>query len=175
MTATLDAARLSGALSVGTLDVNSIGGGGSQLPFTEMQLKLAELHKSNAMKCIKDIQKTQEEMKQLAAFLREARQCQANNGVTAMSADMEAYMKDKGLAYNSTGNDRWMSKDQSEVAIKSFQARMDALGIHTQQDMVSAQEIMAKYNFFLKGIQKGANFAVIQQGNQTLGELAKAR
>jgi hypothetical protein len=47
---------------------------------------------------------------------------------------------------------------------------MDALGTDTQQKMVFVQDYMGQYNSYLQG----AN-SVIQQSNQTLGELARAR
>ncbi|MDR2450677.1 MAG: USH1C-binding protein 1 [Candidatus Accumulibacter sp.] len=178
--ATLDAARKTGVSSVGTIDVNSIGGGSLQLMFAKLQLALAESSKSSAMEYIADIQKTQEEQKQVAAFLQEARQQAADatksdtkdtKKTTKMSADMRAYMDANGLAIDKTGNsDNWHFKDEWEVAITSLQARMDALGTDTQQKMVFVQDFMGQYNSYLQG----AN-SVIQQSNQTLAELAKAR
>jgi hypothetical protein len=175
----LDAAKASGTSSVGTIDVNSLSGGSLQLIFAKLQLVLSGSAKANAMKYIEDIQNTQEEQKQLAAFLQEARQRQANakkNGVgcpdgvnTEMPANMKAYMLANSLARGSTDDD-WNSKDEWEVNIKSLQARMDALGTDTQQKMVFVQDYMSQYSNYLTG----AN-SVIQQGNQTLGELAKAR
>ena len=176
--ANLDAARASGTSSV-NIGANSIGGGSLQLMFAKLQLTLAESSKSNAMSYIEDIQKTQEEQKQLAAFLQEARQRQANaksggvgcsDGVnTVMPADMKAYMLANSLARGSTDDD-WNSKDEWEVNITSLQARMDSLGTSTQQKMVFVQDYMGQYNSYTTG----AN-SVIQQSNQTLSELAKAR
>jgi pantothenate kinase-related protein Tda10 len=186
--ATLDAARMSGTSSVGTIDVNNIGGGSLQLMFAKLQLSLAESAKSNAMNYIKDIQKTQEEQKQVAQMLQEARQQKANagssdssqkaanksatgyEGCTAMSQEMKDYMDKNQLAYDKTGDDRWHSKDEWDVAITSLQARMDSLGTDTQQKMVFVQDYMGQYNSYLQG----AN-SVIQQSNQTLAELARAR
>jgi hypothetical protein len=178
--AALDAARLSGSSSVGTIDVNNIGGGSVQLMFAKLQLSLAESSKSNAMEYIKDIQKTQEEQKQLAAMLQQARQLQADAKAlkdsgnsspwTEMPADMKAYMDKNGLAYDRSQNDNYHTKDEWEVAITSLQARMDSLGTDTQQKMVFVQDFMGQYNSYLQG----AN-SVIQQSNQTLAELAKAR
>ena len=176
----LDAARLSGASSV-NIGANSIGGGSLQLMFAKLQLTLAESSKSNAMGYIEDIQKTQEEQKSLAAMLQQARQLQADakagNGnapgqsnCSLMPADMKAYMDTNGLAYDKTGGDNINNKDEWEVAITSLQARMDSLGTSTQQKMVFVQDYMGQYNSYTTG----AN-SVIQQSNQTLSELAKAR
>ncbi|MDR2637110.1 MAG: hypothetical protein LBB55_02110 [Zoogloeaceae bacterium] len=179
--ATLDAAQASSTSSIGTIDVNNLGGGGLQLMFAKLQLSLAESAKSNAMNYIQDIQKTQEEQKQLAALLQQARQLQADakggtgnasgdNHASLMPQEMQDYLDKNGLAYDKTGNDNRHNKDEWEVAITSLQARMDALGTDTQQKMVFVQDYMGQYNSYLQG----AN-SVIQQSNQTLSELARAR
>ncbi|MDR3157678.1 MAG: hypothetical protein LBU11_01435 [Zoogloeaceae bacterium] len=175
---TLDAARASGTSSVGAIDVNSIGGGSLQLMFAKLQLSLAESSKSNAMNYINDIQKTQEEQKQLATMLQKARQLQADasksdadsKNVTEMPADMKQYMDANGLAYDKAGNDNLHFKDEWDVAVTSLQGRLDSLGTDTQQKMVFVQDFMGQYNSYLQG----AN-SVIQQSNQTLADLAKTR
>ena len=114
--ATLDATRLSGTSSVGTIDVNNLGGSSLQLMFAKLQLSLAESSKSSAMEYIKDIQKTQEEQKEVAAMLQEARQQQANakSGIGAapgdkeasmMSQEMQDYMDAHDLAYDKEGKE----------------------------------------------------------------------
>jgi pantothenate kinase-related protein Tda10 len=170
--ASLDAARASGAASVGTIDVNNLGGGSLQLMFAKLQLTLAESAKSSAMNYMQDIQKTQEEQKLVAKLLQEARQSQANAGTSwnAMSTEMVQYMDAHKLAYDTTGNDHSHRKDEWEVAIKSLQARSEALGTDTQQKMVFVQDFMGQYNSYLQGSN-----SVIQQSNQTLAELARAR
>jgi hypothetical protein len=183
---TIDQARQSGAASVGTIDINNLGGDSLQLMFAKLQLALAESAKSNAMEYIEDIKKTQEEQKLVAKMLQDARQQQVDagdptkkaankaatgyEGCTAMSPETKEYMDQNGLAYDKTGNDRWMSKSEWDVAITSLQARMDSLGTDTQQKMVFVQDFMGQYNSYLQG----AN-SVIQQSNQTLAELARTR
>jgi hypothetical protein len=109
--AAFDAARTSGASSVGTIDVNNLGGGSLQLMFAKLQLTLAESAKSNATQYINDIQKTQGEQKQLAAMLQQARQLQTDanskgeTGSTDMPREMMDYMDDNGLAYDKTLNE----------------------------------------------------------------------
>jgi hypothetical protein len=156
------------------IDVNSIGGGSLQLMFAKQQLSLAESAKSNAMGYIEDIQKTQTEQKQVAAFLQEARQLQADakssRASTAMPAEMVKYMDANKLAYDKTGNDTFHDKDQWETAVTSLQARMDNLGTDIQQKMVFVQDYMGQYNSYLQG----AN-SPIQQSNLTLADLARPR
>ncbi|GHT94757.1 hypothetical protein FACS1894116_09230 [Betaproteobacteria bacterium] len=173
-TPTLDAARASGTASVGTIDVNSLGGGSLQLMFAKLQLALAESSKSSAMGYIGDIQKTQEEQKLVAQLLQEARKQQAdakaNNTATWMSAEMVDYMDSNKLVYDTRGDDTAHDKDQWDVAIESLKGRSEALGADTQQKMVFVQDFMGQYNSYLQGSN-----SVIQQSNQTLGELARAR
>jgi hypothetical protein len=60
--------------------------------------------------------------------------------------------------------------DDLKTVITSLQARLDSVGTDTQQKMVFVQDFMGQFNSYLQG----AN-SVIQQSNQTLGELARAR
>ncbi|MDR0672097.1 MAG: hypothetical protein LBF93_00240 [Zoogloeaceae bacterium] len=112
--ATLDAARAGGASSVGVIDVNNLGGSSLQLMFAKLQLILAESSKNSAMEYIRDIQKSQEEQKEVAAMLQEARQQQANaksgigdaegdKNASMMSQEMQDYMDAHELAYDKEG------------------------------------------------------------------------
>jgi pantothenate kinase-related protein Tda10 len=83
---------------------------------------------------------------------------------------MKTYMVANGLAYDHAQNDDLHTKEQWGVAITSLQAKLDSLGTDTQQKMVFVQDFMGQYNSYLQG----AN-SVIQQSNQTLGELARSR
>jgi hypothetical protein len=156
-------------------------GGSLQLRFAKLQLALSEVSKEAAMKEIEGIEKSQEEQKKAAGMLQEARQLQANakagtgdcsgdNYASYMPKEMQAYMDKNGLAYDKTGNDDRHNKDEWEVAINSLKAHLDQLGTNTQQKMVFVQDYMGQYNSYLQG----ANSA-IQQSNQTLAELARAR
>jgi hypothetical protein len=143
--------------------------------FAKFQLALSESAKQSAMEYINDMQKTQEEQKHVAALLNEARQQQANakatSSATPMSADMVAYMNANNLAYDRTGNDtKHSGNGEWEVAIKSLQARSEALGTDTQQKMVFVNDFMGQYNSYLQGAS-----SAIQQSNQTLSQLAKVQ
>ncbi|GHT94760.1 hypothetical protein FACS1894116_09240 [Betaproteobacteria bacterium] len=173
-TPTLDAARASGIASVGTIDVNRLGGGSLQLMFAKLQLTLAESAKNSAMSYIGDIQKAQEEQKQVAAFLATARKQQQSskdiNDTTSIPADMAAYMDTNKLVRTDNKGSGVYTKDQWDVAIESLKGRSEALGADTQQKMVFVQDFMGQYNSYLQGSN-----SVIQQSNQTLAELARAR
>ncbi|MDR3157677.1 MAG: hypothetical protein LBU11_01430 [Zoogloeaceae bacterium] len=171
---TLDAARLSDSGSVDAINANNSGGSILQLQFAALQMALAEASRSDATGYINDIQKAREEQRQLTAMLQQARQLQADaessGGCATMPADMKQYMDANALAYDKTGNDDLHNKDEWEVAIASLQGRMESLGSNTQQLMVFMQGYMGQYNSYLQG----ANSA-IQQSDQTLAELLKAR
>jgi hypothetical protein len=155
------------------VNINDIGSGSVQLLFAKLQLMLASSSKSNAMNYINDIQETQDEQKQVAAYLQQARQLQADakgasNGCSSMPSEMRTYMSTNNLANSDTDN--YLSSAEWDIVITSLQAKLDSLGTDTQQKMVFVQDFMGQYNSYLQG----AN-SVIQQSNQTLSELAKAR
>jgi hypothetical protein len=156
------------------IDLGSTGS--LQFQFAKLQLALSEMAKTGAMNYIEQIQNSQDEQKKVSDMLQQARQLQAEaatKGATAttdMPAEMVAYMKANGLAYDQTGNDTKCTKAEWEVGIQSLKAHLDTLGTNTQQLMVFVQDYMGQYNSYLQG----AN-SVIQQANQTLAELARAR
>lgn len=148
--------------------------GSLQFQFAKLQLAMAMISKENALGYIEQIQNSQDEQKKISAMLQQARQLQADakstNKATQMPADMENYMKTNHLAFDTTCNDNWHSKDEWDVSIQSLQAQLDKVGSNTQQLMVFVQDFMGQYNSYLQGSN-----SVIQQANQTLGELARAR
>ena len=155
--------------------------GSLQFQFAKLQLALSEMSKNNALGYIDQIEKSQEEQKKASQMLQDARQLQADakagtgdcpwdQKASMMPKEMQDYMDKNGLAYDKTGNDAAHNKDEWEVAITSLKAHLDQLGTDTQQKMVFVQDFMGQYNSYLQG----ANSA-IQQGNQTLAELARVR
>jgi hypothetical protein len=151
----MDTAPISGAGPISGIDQ---GPANLQLMFARL-LSLAESSKSSAMGYIQDIQKTEEEQKQVSGLLQQARQPQADaksSGTsTAMPAEMVKYMDANKLAYDKTGNDTSHDKDPWETAITSLQAQMDSLGTDTQQKMVFVQEDMDPVQFPSAGGQFG--------------------
>ncbi len=155
-----------------TIDLGPTGS--LQFQFAKLQLAMAEICKTGAMDYIKQIQDSQDEQKKVSDMLQKCRQLQADakagNTVTTMPDEIVTYFKDNGLAYDKKGDDNIHNKDEWDVAIQSLQAHMDKLGSNTQQLMVFVQDFMGQYNSYLQGSN-----SAIQQGNQTLGELAKVR
>jgi hypothetical protein len=163
--------------------------GSLQFQFAKLQLAMSMICKEGALEYIDQIQETQDQQKQLLNMLQTARQLKADadngkyNGTKAsdgktkipddcseMPAEMVKYMDKYGLAYDKEDNDNFHDKDEWDVAIQSLQAKLDNIGSETQQLMVFVQDYMGQYNSYLQGTN-----SVIQQANQTLGELAKAR
>ncbi|MDR3175515.1 MAG: hypothetical protein LBU06_03150 [Desulfovibrio sp.] len=157
-----------------SIDLGSTGS--LQFQFAKLQLALAEASKNGAMDYIKQIEDSQAEQKKVSDMLQKARQLKADAAakgdkeVTEMSVEMETYMKQNGLAIDQTGGDRLHNKDEWDVAITSLQSHLDKIGSNTQQLMVFVQDYMGQYNSYLQG-----GNSAIQQGNQTLAELAKVR
>ena len=147
-----------------------------QLMFAKLQLDQAEIAKKQAMDRMEQIQKSQEEQKQLAGYLSEARQAQEDarnnagtgDGTSDMPDAMKQYMDSNGLAYDKTGDDSSMTADEWNTAIKSLEEKQETLGRETQQQMVDVQNSIGQYNSYLGG-------ANTQIGNtqQTLTSLAR--
>ena len=148
--------------------------GSLQFQFAKLQLAMAEISKNGAMSYIDQIQESQEEQKKVADMLQRCRQLQADakkdDKCTTMPTDVKDYMDKNKLAYDTKGDIMTHNKDEWEVAITSLKAHQDKLGSNTQQLMVFVQDYMGQYNSYLQGSN-----SAIQQGNQTLGELAKVR
>jgi hypothetical protein len=163
-----------GGLSQVTNSIDLGQTGSLQLKFAALQMALSEMAKTSALDYMDQIQKSQDEQKEVSKLLQDARQLQADaksgDKCTSMTPEMVQYMDKNGLAYDKTGNDIHHNKDEWEVAIQSLQARLDTLGTNTQQQMVFVQDFMGQYNSYLQG----ANSA-IQQSNQTLAQLAQVR
>ena len=117
--------------------------------------------------------------------------CPWDKKASMMTAEDEKFLKDHGIKFDTTGNDRahnpteWSynigqikeyisshtpKAEDYDTVLQSLQAKQDSLGSNTQQLMVFVQDYMGQYNSYLQG-----GNSVIQQANQTLAELAKVR
>ena len=148
--------------------------GSLQFAFAKLQLAMAMICKNGALDYMEQIQNAQDEQKEIADMLQKARQLQADakkdDKATLMPPEMIRYMNKNGLAYDKKGNDNKHGHEEWDVAIQSLQAQLDKVGSNTQQLMVFVQDYMGQYNSYLTGSN-----SVIQQANQTLGELARVR
>ena len=144
----------------------------ANLDASELQLEMAETVKNQAMDRMDQIAKTQEEQKQAAGYLNEARQAQADarnsEGTSGMSDAMKQYMDNNGLAYDKTGDDSSMTANEWDTTINSLEDHLEKLGTETQQQMVYVQDFIGQYNSYLQG----AN-TQISNSQQTLTSLSR--
>ena len=117
--------------------------------------------------------------------------CPWDKKASMMTAEDEKFLKDHGIKFDTRGNDRahnpteWAynigqikayitdhtpKAEDYDTVVKSLQDRANTVGTNTQQLMVFVQDYMGQYNSYLQGTN-----SVIQQANQTLGELARVR
>ncbi len=155
------------------LDMSNQGPNGSlQLMFAKMQLEQAEMVKAQALDRMEQIQKSQEEQKQVAGYLNEARQAQADarnsEGTSGMSDEMKQYMDSNGLAYDKTGDDNSMSADEWDTTINSLEGQLEKLGVQTQQQMINVQDFIGQYNSYYQGANQQ-----LTNSQQTITSLAR--
>lgn len=152
--------------------------------FAKLQMELAASAKEAAMGHITEIQKTQQEQKEVANMLQTCRQLQnqakASGECTEMPQKIREYMDTNKLAYDMTTKgvkdpdkntaDNWHNKDEWDVAIQSLVNRQETIGTDIQTKMVYVQDFMGQYNSYTQG----ANSA-IQSGMQTLTAVARGQ
>ncbi|UQZ91292.1 USH1C-binding protein 1 [Deltaproteobacteria bacterium Smac51] len=157
-----------------------------QMQFAILQMTLAEANKQSALDYMDQITAAQEESNMVADMISQCRvlQDQAKNetkdsaktdaggdgkkdGYTAMPPEIQTFMDDHGLAYDTSSSDNMHDEDEWDVAITSLQNYQETLGTDTQTLMVYVQDFMGQYNSYLSG----ANSA-IQESNQILRSLA---
>jgi hypothetical protein len=159
------------------MEIYNYIGGSPQLRFAALQMTMAQISKDKSMDYMDQIESSQKESKQVADMIARARalqsQAAANSkdgeqAVSEMPADMVQFFKDRGLPYDTTGNDNYHTKAEWDFNITSLTNYQQSVGSNTQQLMVFIQDFMGQYNSYLTG----SNTA-IQQSNQTLSTIAK--
>ena len=132
-----------------------------QFMYAKLQLAQSQQMKTQATTVMKSIQDTQAEQKKVADMISRARELQnqaKNKGTTTtMPDDMVKFFKDRGLSYDTKGNDNNHDKDQWEYNIKSLTNYQDTLGNDTQTKMVYLQDYISQYNSYLQGASQQVN------------------
>ena len=145
-----------------------------QLMFAKLQLEQAELARNQAMEGMEQIERLQDEQRQVAGFLNTARRLQSEaestGEATEMPGDMAAYMDANGLSYDATGGDLAMTGEEWDTAIRSLEYRLEEVGMETQQQMVYVQDFMGQYNSYTQGTN-----TQIPNSDQTLTSLARGQ
>ncbi|MDR2388135.1 MAG: hypothetical protein LBE80_11225 [Deltaproteobacteria bacterium] len=148
--------------------------GSIQLRFAVLQMELAKTNKEKAMTVLTTIQNEQEKTKQVADYIKDARDRKVKAPINyykhfTMPDDMHKFFSDNGLKVSyKYPDDKHYNESQWEYNIKSLENYMETLGTDTQQNMVYVQDFMGQYNSYLSG----ANSA-IQKSADTLAALAR--
>ena len=144
--------------------ISNLGAGSIQFKFAQMQMKQAQANKAQAEEYMKQIETIQDEQKLVADMVSRARQLQneAKTGdkCTTMPDDMVKFFKDRGLSWDTAGNDKLHNKDEWEYNIKSLTNYQEQVGQKTQTLMVYLQDFMGQYNSFLEGCKSSIDAAV---------------
>ena len=145
-----------------------------QFKFAQLQLAQAKMCKDTANDYMKQIEGIQEEQKKTAEMIERARKLQneAKTGdkCTTMPDDMVQFFKDRGLSWDTAGNDYKHNKDEWEYNLKSLTNYQESISNKTQTLMVYLQDYIGQYNSYTQGAS-----TQISQGIQTLTTLATAR
>ena len=164
------------------LDTIDLGPTGSvQMMFAKLQLAQSEICKNQAESYMKQIEDIQEEQELCAKMIEEARALQnkAKNGegdcpwdkkASMMTQEMADFFNDRGLKYDTTGEDLANNSDEWDYNLKSLTNYQETVGNKTQTLMVYLQDFIGQYNSYLQG----AN-TQIANANQTLTNLARGQ
>ena len=164
------------------LDTIDLGPTGSvQMMFAKLQLAQSEICKNQAESYMKQIEDIQEEQELCANMIEQARKRQndAKNGTgdcswdkkaSMMPQEMADFFKERGLSYDTTGNDLANNSDEWDFNLKSLTNYQEEIGNKTQTLMVYLQDFIGQYNSYLQG----AN-TQIANANQTLTNLARGQ
>ena len=145
-----------------------------QFQFAKLQLAQAQLCKDAANDYMKQIENIQDEQKKTAEMIAQARKLQndAKTGdkCTTMPDEMVNFFKERGLSWDTAGNDYNHDKDQWDYNIQSLTNYQESISNKTQTLMVYLQDYMGQYNSFTQGASNQ-----VSQGISTLQAIATAR
>ena len=172
------------------MDAIDLGPTGSvQMMFAKLQLAQSEICKAQATDYMKQIEEIQNEQKECAEMIEQARNCQQmgsdGKGVGKvsisgtkttgkdcypMSQELVDFMNKRGLSFPNNDKDYILGKDEWDYALKSLTNYQETVGNKTQTLMVYLQDFIGQYNSYLQG----AN-TQISNANQTLTNLARGQ
>ena len=145
-----------------------------QLKFAALQLAQAMLSKDAANDYMSQIEKIQDEQKKSAEMISRARalQQEAKNSdkATTMPDDMVQFFKDRGLSWDTKGDDYKHTKDEWDYNIQSLTNYQESISNKTQTLMVYLQDFIGQYNSYTQGAS-----SQVSQAMQTLQAIATAR
>ncbi len=145
-----------------------------QLKFAALQLAQAALCRESANEYMSQIEKIQDEQKKSAEMISRARalQQEAKNSdkATTMPDDMVQFFKDRGLSWDTKGDDYKHTKDEWDYNIQSLTNYQESISNKTQTLMVYLQDFIGQYNSYTQGAS-----SQVSQAMQTLQAIATAR
>jgi len=158
-----------------TLDtmITDVKSNSVQFQFAMLQLEQSAQCKKQAEDYMKQIEDIQTEQKLVAEMISRARELQntAKNDdeCTTMPADMVKFFKDRGLSYDTAGNDTKHNADEWDYNLKSLTNYQEQIGNKTQTLMVYLQDFIGQYNSYLEGAKSS-----IDKGISTLSTVNAA-
>ena len=157
------------------MDTIDLGPTGSvQMMFAKLQLAQSEICTAQAEGYMKQIEEIQNEQELCAEMIEQARKLQndakTSGKCTTMPDEMVTFFNDRGLSFDTDGNDNAHSADQWDYNLKSLTNYQETVGNKTQTLMVYLQDFIGQYNSYLQG----AN-TQISNANQTLTNLARGQ
>lgn len=142
-----------------------------QLMLAKLQLQQSQIAMEQAQAKMEEIAALQQEQQLVNGYLNAARQAksqaESTNTKVEIPADMAQYMIGHGLSY---GGGTHLSAGEWSNVISALSARLEALGVQTQLQMVSVQDFMGQYNSYMQGA-----YTQIANSNQTLTSIAKGQ
>ena len=164
------------------MDAIDLGPTGSvQMMFAKLQLAQSEICKAQATDYMKQIEEIQNEQKECAEMIEQARKlqndaktgkgnCPWDKKASMMPQEMADYFKKHNLSYDTTGNDLAHNPDEWDYNLKSLTNYQEQIGNKTQTLMVYLQDFIGQYNSYLQGANTQVSTA-----NQTLTSLARGQ
>ena len=150
--------------------------GSVQMMFAKLQLAQSQICKNQAEDYMSQIEEIQEEQKKCAEMIEQARELQnqakqqGKDAATAMPQEMQDFFTQRGLSWDTTGNNDTHNADEWDYNLKSLTNYQEQIGNKTQTLMVYLQDFIGQYNSY----QQGASSA-ISEANQTLSTIARGQ
>ena len=148
--------------------------GSIQFQFAKLQMAQSQICKNEAESYMKQIEDIQNEQKECAEMIEQARKLQneAKNGdkCTEMPAEMKEFFNSRGISFDTAGSDDMHTADEWDYNLKSLTNYQEQIGNKTQTLMIYLQDFIGQYNSY----QEGA-MSAISSASQTLRAIAKGQ
>ncbi len=155
-------------------DIDLGPSGSVQFIFAKLQLAQSQICKNEAESYMKQIETIQEEQKECAEMIELARKLQndakSKDKCTDMPPEMVKFFEQRGLSWETTGNDKAHNADEWDYNLKSLTNYQEQIGNKTQTLMIYLQDFIGQYNSY----QEGA-MSAISSANQTLRSIARGQ